>query len=413
MKKIYLFSIFVAIVVLVSVLGVNSAGASGVCLDEYKNTTNLTEAECKSPNKALLGYTWKVDTAIIGVCMDPKNISTNLSKAACQEKFFLWYRWYDDINSVPRCDSPKVFEKGVCTEPVLGSGNPDTSADGTTTPPTNYTFLAPLPCNGTEAEGCIDGQFKTFDPTNATGENSNLGRYLNIMLRIFIGICAVLAVIMVVVGGIEYMTSDLMSSKEEGRHRISGAIFGLILALGSWMLLNQINPDLLKTDLSSLKNVEVEVTVNDSVPQTYDPVTKKYKSSGYTYGASWASTAGGSETSLPAWVTLNNPQCQTVGQANCTSTRRLPGNYLNTIHAGCSDCPLVLTGGTESWSHGGASGSTSHGPGSPTVDLRMNDKLTAYIKSGTKEKSPNRWTKDGISFLYENHNGIEHWHAGR
>lgn len=107
-----------------------------------------------------------------------------------------------------------------------------------------YHFLAPLP-----------GLEEPFDPT----QPGNLGTYLNIMINLFIGICAVLAVIMIVMGGLEYMTSELISSKEHGKERINSAIFGLILALGAWTILYTINPDLLNTELSSLKNVEVVI----------------------------------------------------------------------------------------------------------------------------------------------------------
>ncbi|HEV7424281.1 MAG TPA: D-alanyl-D-alanine carboxypeptidase family protein [Candidatus Paceibacterota bacterium] len=108
-----------------------------------------------------------------------------------------------------------------------------------------YKFLAPLPCdNGTP--GCPGGKLTTFD----AGSNSNkLGEYLNIMIRIFIGICAVLSVVMIVVGGIEWMTSELISSKEAGKEKIRNALFGLLIALGAYALLNTINPDLLISDL--------------------------------------------------------------------------------------------------------------------------------------------------------------------
>src|SRR3989338_8816730 len=109
-------------------------------------------------------------------------------------------------------------------------------------PDLNYHFLAPLPCEPGTPDCDSSGKLITFYPA---GENK-IGGYLNVMIRIFIGICAVLAVIMIVVGGIEYMMSELISNKENGRHRITGAIFGLVLALGAWTLLNTINPDLLK-----------------------------------------------------------------------------------------------------------------------------------------------------------------------
>ncbi|MEO5635328.1 MAG: hypothetical protein ABIS26_01730 [Candidatus Paceibacterota bacterium] len=105
------------------------------------------------------------------------------------------------------------------------------SSDGICVAP--YVFLAPL-----------SSDLDNFIP----GESNALSKYLNIMIKIFIGICAVLAVIMIVMGGIEYMTSELVSSKEAGKERITHAIFGLLLALGAYALLFTINPDLLNSE---------------------------------------------------------------------------------------------------------------------------------------------------------------------
>lgn len=124
----------------------------------------------------------------------------------------------------------------------------------------NYKLLAPLPCpEGTP--GCDSDQLTTFDPTNT----DNFVSYLNLIIKIFIGISAVLAVIMIVRGGIEYITSELISSKEAGKDHIKSAIFGLILALGAWLLLNTINPDILSGNLDSLKEQNVEVTLEDQI----------------------------------------------------------------------------------------------------------------------------------------------------
>lgn len=123
-----------------------------------------------------------------------------------------------------------------------------------------YNLLAPLPCSTPGSNGCdANGKLVSFDPT----QKNNIGAYLNLMIRIFIGICAVLSVVMIVMGGVEYMTSELISSKEAGKERITGAIFGLLLALAAWTLLNQINPDILKTDLSSLAGVTVNVNITN------------------------------------------------------------------------------------------------------------------------------------------------------
>ena len=113
-----------------------------------------------------------------------------------------------------------------------------------TTPPAGYQLLAPLPCENS-TPGCEGGELRTFN----SDQPNNLGTYLNLMIKIFIGICAVLSVVMIVVGGLEYMTSELVHNKEAGKEKILGAIFGLILALGAYTLLFTINPDLLESDV--------------------------------------------------------------------------------------------------------------------------------------------------------------------
>ncbi len=267
-----------------------------------------------------------------------------------------------------------------------------------------YVLLAPL-----SPELAKDG----FNPA---GDNV-LGTYLNLMLKIFIGLCAVLSVIMIVIGGIEYMTSELVSSKEAGKERMTHAILGLLVALGAYALLNTINPNLLKTDLGSLKNVTVDVELkNDSVWQSTGS-DGKYTNGGlkYTPGEAWinnGTTQGraGVPKSAAELSQLNvkvyNAECATVGQASCTSTAGLDLSILTTIHNKCPACDMSLQGGVEFWAHGGSTGGTSHGIGSPTVDLGLTTNLGNYIKGGT-QIAPDRWTRDGVSYFYEGN----HWHV--
>jgi len=267
-------------------------------------------------------------------------------------------------------------------------------------PDTNYHLLAPLPCeNGTA--GCVNGQLTTYDP--GANEN-NIGGYLNLMIKIFIGICAVLAVVMIVIGGIQYMTTELISSKEAGKERITHAIFGLLLALGAWTILYQINPDLLSTSLGSLTNVTVTVEIR-SVDQPQG--CSNNLCGGHPQGANWTQIAGDFPSSFPANVTTNHPgvDCATVGQTNCTSIRGLLTGYVSATQRGCN-CPLTITGGTESWAH---SAGTAHGPGSPVVDLAKTTELTRYIMGGDKQPIYlGRYTRNGVSYLYEG----DHWHVG-
>jgi type IV secretory pathway VirB2 component (pilin) len=133
-----------------------------------------------------------------------------------------------------------------------------------------YHLLAPLPNPST------GGMYDTFDPTSVGGgkDSGELTKYLNMMILLFIGICAVLAVIMIVIGGIEYMTSEALHSKEGGRERMTNAVLGLLLALLAWPLLNTINAGTLSGGLSGLTNATL--TIQQRQSQVYSGKGKQY-----------------------------------------------------------------------------------------------------------------------------------------
>lgn len=74
------------------------------------------------------------------------------------------------------------------------------------------------------------------------------------LMRAFFQICmvggAVLAVLMITLGGVQYMTSDVLGMKEAGRSRMKNAAYGLLLLLSIWVILNTINPALLNFSLN-------------------------------------------------------------------------------------------------------------------------------------------------------------------
>ncbi len=72
----------------------------------------------------------------------------------------------------------------------------------------------------------------------------NLGQWLESLFTILIVIAGILALIMIIVGGITYITSESFGGKGQGKAYIINAIIGLVLALGAWVILNTINPNL-------------------------------------------------------------------------------------------------------------------------------------------------------------------------
>ena len=115
---------------------------------------------------------------------------------------------------------------------------------------TNYELLTPLPCPDETLGGCErDASGKLVLKTIDVGGENALGQYLNIIIKLAIGIAAVLAVVLIVMGVIQYMSTELVSGKEEGKKRITNAVLGLLVALGAWLILYTINPNLLSTTL--------------------------------------------------------------------------------------------------------------------------------------------------------------------
>lgn len=107
-----------------------------------------------------------------------------------------------------------------------------------------YTLLAPLPC----VDG--DGTGVNFNPNcNKPAQKTTLEKYLPGMFQLLIGIAAAFAVFMIVIGGFQYMTTDAVQGKSEGKERITNAIYGLLLVISAWLILYTINPKLLELRL--------------------------------------------------------------------------------------------------------------------------------------------------------------------
>ncbi len=90
----------------------------------------------------------------------------------------------------------------------------------------------------------------SYVPLTDTGSGNGLfvesdfdstGGILAKVFKWMIVIALVLAILYIVLGSIQYMTTDAVFEKKEGLTKIQSAIAGLILALISWLILNQIN----------------------------------------------------------------------------------------------------------------------------------------------------------------------------
>jgi hypothetical protein len=313
-------------------------------------------------------------------------------------------------------------------------------------PNATYTLLSPLPGVGTN--GKVDVA-------------SGFGSYLNSIIRLVIGLIGVLAVVMLVVGGIQYMVSSGGGEKGGAKERMQNALFGLVLALSAYTILNTINPNLVTLtihvpgatlsydstlDEPSTKTGTTTITVggktttvagslcsqnNYSVPVRIETPDGKQQEIGMPildkFG--WPSDSGVvRQVTVPEGlinglsgvikiigtnerqqlqnldVSVSGADCSVVqaGQkSGCTSVYGMRTDViskLGDLKKKCN-CDVVVTGGTECWMH------VSHGPGLDPVDLRLTDGLITYVRTAGNAGKPlvvgETYTAGTTQFYYE------------
>ncbi len=82
-----------------------------------------------------------------------------------------------------------------------------------------------------------------------TKTSKNPGGILQGLFNVAIGIGGILAVIMIIFAGFRYMYEESIFGKSKAKSQITNALFGLLLILGSYLILRTINKDLLRINL--------------------------------------------------------------------------------------------------------------------------------------------------------------------
>lgn len=94
-------------------------------------------------------------------------------------------------------------------------------------------------------------KYSLLQPLPGVGQQvSSFPEYVKKIIPFILSLAAVLAVVMIVIGGIQYAISEAIDSKADARDRITQAIFGLLLALLSYLILYTINPQLVNLQLT-------------------------------------------------------------------------------------------------------------------------------------------------------------------
>lgn len=268
-------------------------------------------------------------------------------------------------------------------------------------------------------------EYNSLVPLPGAGASTNLQEYLPTAFNLVVGIAVAMAFVMITFGGVTYATSDALSGKTQGREYITNALVGLLLVIGSYVILQTINPEILNFDLEIERNVlqEPEETV-------YAPNPCCTYTNGILNGYVLTPAQQQEDIRLrgilnDAGVRINASACTYGGTRGCTNIVGLSSTAINgviALNSACNSyattrriekCAIMITGGTEG-------GHATHGPNRAALDLSPTSSLNTYLSSINPEaRSPRSGTRvnlpGGGVATYENagDNGRAtgaHWH---
>ncbi len=212
----------------------------------------------------------------------------------------------------------------ACIAPANTSTNPQGDATaiftGPATPPTVVCKITATATSGTDTGSAtativVGSDYAPLVPLPGIGTPTSFPAYLVGLYELALMSIGIFAMLMILYGGFKYMTSAgnpaLMGDAKDA---IWSAIFGLILALLSWLILGTVNP---------------ELTMIKTPGTTFSPFTAPA-----TTASEICSTEG----------TLTSPTCHCIDGTTITKN---PGYESATCNQACSDSlPIVsITGG--------------------------------------------------------------------
>ena len=205
-------------------------------------------------------------------------------------------------------------------------------------------------------------------PALTTSSSGALADFLGQVFNFGIAAAVVLALIMIIWGGIIKMTTDSWEGNSEANEKITNALYGLGLALGSWLILFTINPCL----------VDFTGTQGCATRNTFLSAPSSAKLSTNTGTGKVAVNASLYDNRLSAGIKIVSSGNCFLDRSNpkCTTLAGMPGSVitgLNNLSSSCGGNCITITGGTET-------GHLSHGENIANVDVRYSPEVIEALK---------------------------------
>ncbi len=126
----------------------------------------------------------------------------------------------------------------------------------------SYSLLAPLPGLNVVLDNDLCREYVAQGKPVPGGSCDNqISYFINLLIRMLIGLTVVILVVKVIFEGYQYMVTDIPFIKANAKSKLFESFFGLVLALASYLILNTINPRLINGGIS-IDNIDLAV-IND------------------------------------------------------------------------------------------------------------------------------------------------------
>lgn len=249
----------------------------------------------------------------------------------------------------------------------------------------------------------LESSAQAIFPVSNTISASGISGIFSSLWILGITSCILAAMGILAINGLKLQAVDSGNKEREIKEDIKRAVYGVIGVLALWLILNQINPQLLKGEISFAKiNTGSGSTVGtgNPPPPPTEPGTPGSEANMRTTLAA-----------IPIGVNNATPCTggNTTGCTNVAGMRDETIQMLTALRSNCSGCDITITGGTEP-------GHASHGVGKLPVDLRKVDSLDAVVRSGIMISPPAgfciaEYRYIGWRFCDEAPPAAPHWHV--
>lgn len=251
---------------------------SGPCPDNYSiYDTNSSGAFVQCPNPNFAEY-YCGNSQYINCNDNPWNPYSNPNAPSCtghySQQFLPSMQPVGDgtfVNCDVHPNDPACVnycQANSCTDPTNPGDNNSTTltTDDPSHPSTNNPGLLPTN-NGHSGLGYVPlAPLPGIGDSPGTTTVSSLSGYLTGIFKLMIGLAAALAVIMIMIGGAQMMSTDSITGHDSGKEKIDNAIWGLVLAIAAWLILYTVNPALVNFNLNITPAPAIQ-TASSTIPE--------------------------------------------------------------------------------------------------------------------------------------------------